>query len=320
MVTPGRVCASAVAPNGLAGVPSQNKAAPLGQITPTVYGNSDRPPRGDYSQARADYTCDQHHSTYTAQDHATYCKLFARQSQLLPGLAAQAFIDTLPLLGASDAIPRFEDINARLLGATGWQLVGVPGLIPEVPFFTLLSQRKFPVTTWIRTPEEFDYIVEPDLFHDLFGHVPLLFNPSYANHIQAYGAGALKAHALEHGPQQIKGAVEMLSRLYWYTIEFGLVQEGVPATGHDADNSAAGNARWRAYGAGILSSHGELEHSVESTAPARVALRNKADVLCCMASTYKIDTYQQQYFVIDSFDALLALTAPDFTPYYRSLG
>jgi phenylalanine-4-hydroxylase len=277
-------------------------------IKPVVYGQSDRPPRGDYTRARADYTCDQNYSAYTAQDHATYAQLYARQSALLPGLAAQAFIDALPLLGASSVIPRFEDINARLLQATGWQLVGVPGLIPEVPFFTLLSERKFPVTTWIRTLEELDYIVEPDLFHDVFGHVPLLFDTSYADHIQAYGQGALKAHQLEHGPAQIAGAVEMLSRLYWYTIEFGLLRE-----------QAAGGEQLRAYGAGILSSGGELAHSITSAAPQRVSLRTQAHLLSCMACTYKIDTYQQQYFVIDSFDALLQLTAPDFTPLYRTL-
>lgn len=273
-------------------------------VKPVVYGQSDRPPRGDYAQARADYTCDQRHSAYTAQDHDTYARLFARQSALLPGLACQAFIDALPQLGASTAIPRFEDINARLLGATGWQLVGVPGLIPEVPFFTLLSERKFPVTDWIRTPQELDYIVEPDLFHDLFGHVPLLFDKSYGDHIQAYGKGALKAYQLENGPAGIQGAVEMLSRLYWYTIEFGLVREG---TQH------------KAYGAGILSSGGELAYSIESEQPNRVTLKTQDDLLRCMSSRYKIDTFQQQYFVIDSFDHLLQLTQPDFTPLYRTL-
>jgi phenylalanine-4-hydroxylase len=283
-------------------------STPTGKVAPTVYGSSDRPPRGDYTQARADYTCDQHHAKYTAQDHDTYARLYERQSALLPGLACQAFIDALPQLGASATIPRFEDVNARLLTATGWQLVGVPGLIPEVPFFTLLSERKFPVTCWMRTPQEFDYIVEPDLFHDLFGHVPLLFNQSYANHIQAYGLGAIKAHALEHGPAQINGAVEMLSRLYWYTIEFGLLREG-----------NFSNGQLRAYGAGILSSGGELEHSITSKQPLRLALQTPADLLSCMACSYKIDSYQSQYFVIDSFDALLDLTAPDFTPYYHKL-
>jgi phenylalanine-4-hydroxylase len=277
-------------------------------VTPVIYGQSDRPPRGDYTQARADYTCEQNYAAYTAQDQSTYAHLYARQSALLPVLACQAFIDALPLLGASSSIPRFDDINTRLLPATGWQLVGVPGLIPEVPFFTLLSERKFPVTYWMRTPEEFDYIVEPDLFHDLFGHVPLLFDKSYADHIQAYGLGALKAHALEHGPAQIKGAVEMLSRLYWYTIEFGLMREG-----------AGENANLRAYGAGILSSGGELAHSVLAPEPTRIALQTQADLVHCMASGYKIDSYQAQYFVIESFDALLALTSPDFTPYYKQL-
>ncbi len=277
-------------------------------VKPVIYGESDRPPRGDYSQARADYTCDQHYAAYTAQDHDTYARLYARQSALLPGLACRAFVDALPQLGASASIPRFEDINTRLLPATGWQLVGVPGLIPEVPFFTLLSERKFPVTTWMRSPQEFDYIVEPDLFHDLFGHVPLLFDKSYANHIQAYGQGALKAHALEHGPAQIKEAVEMLSRLYWYTIEFGLLRE---------DRTSDGQLR--AYGAGILSSGGELAHSITSMQPVRIPLQTPADLLSCMASSYKIDCYQAQYFVIDSFDALLALTSPDFTAYYKQL-
>jgi phenylalanine-4-hydroxylase len=280
----------------------------VGQVAPVIYGQSDRPPRGDYRRAHADYTCTQDHAAYTAQDHATYRQLFARQSALLPGLAAQAFIDALPQLGTGLMIPRFEDINTRLMRATGWQLVGVPGLIPEVPFFTLLSERKFPVTTWIRTPEELDYIVEPDLFHDLFGHVPLLFDTSYADHIQAYGQGALKAHALEHGPAKMQGAVEMLSRLYWYTIEFGLLRE-----------ATSQGVAIRAYGAGILSSSGELQHSVQSVQPKRLALQTPADLLRCMAATYKIDTYQSQYFVIDSFDALLTLTAPDFTPYYRAI-
>jgi phenylalanine-4-hydroxylase len=273
-------------------------------VKPVIYGSSDRPPRGDYARARDDYTCEQNFAAYTAADHETWRKLYARQTALLPGLAAQRFIDLLPQLDAAQSIPRFEDINARLLPATGWQLVGVPGLIPEVPFFTLLANRQFPVTDWIRTPQEMDYVVEPDIFHDLFGHVPLLFDSTYADHIQAYGRGALKAHALEQSDPSCKAAVEHLSRLYWYTIEFGLMQQ-------------AGETR--AYGAGILSSPGELPHSVQSSEPRRLALRNEDELLRCMASSYKIDTYQSQYFVIESFEALLALTAPDFTPHYQTL-
>ena len=261
-------------------------------VTAATYGNSDRPPRGDYSRGglvSSDYTCPQNYAIYTAQDHDTYRRLYARQSALLPGLACDEFIAALPSLGASDQIPRFDDINAKLLPATGWQVVAVPGLIPEVAFFTLLSERKFPVTDWIRTPEEFDYIVEPDVFHDLFGHVPLLFNPVFADHMQAYGVGGLKAHSLD--------ACEQLSRLYWYTIEFGLMQQ--------ADGL-------RAYGAGILSSRGELQYAVNSPEPQRLPL----DPVRTMRTRYKIDSYQQTYFVIDSFQQLFDMTAPDFTPLY----
>lgn len=265
-------------------------------VEPVVYGASDRPPRGDYSRAQADYTCLQNWASYTAADHDTYRRLCERQSALLPGLACDAFIQALPSLGVKDRIPRFEEINERLRPATGWELVAVPGLIPERPFFDLLAHRRFPVTDWIRQPEEFDYIVEPDVFHDLFGHVPLLFNPVFADYVQRYGQGGLKAHDL--------GAGELLSRLYWYTIEFGLIRQ--------PDGL-------RAYGAGILSSSGELRHSVASPQPQRIAL----DLLRCMRTRYKIDDYQATYFVIDSFDQLFEMTAPDFAPLYetvRSLG
>ena len=263
--------------------------------SPVVYGQSDRPPRGDYArggQVKADYTCPQNHDAYTAADHATYRRLYERQAALLPGLACDEFINALPSLGVKDRIPRFEEINERLFKATRWEVVAVPGLIPEVPFFTLLANRKFPVTDWIRTPEEFNYIVEPDVFHDLFGHVPLLFNPIFADHMQEYGKGGLKAHRL--------GACEQLSRLYWYTIEFGLIQQ---------------KDGLRAYGAGILSSSGELQHSVQSHEPQRLPL----DITRVMRTRYKIDSYQQTYFVIDSFQELFDKTAPDFTPVYQRL-
>ena len=263
--------------------------------TPTVYGESARPPRGDYDRAgqvALDYTCPQNYAAYTPADHETYRLLYERQSKLLSGLACDEFNAALPSLGASTHIPRFEDINERLYPATGWEVVAVPGLIPEVPFFTLLANRKFPVTDWIRQPEEFDYIVEPDVFHDLFGHVPLLFNPVFADHMQAYGAGGLKAHGL--------GACEQLARLYWYTIEFGLMQQ---------PNGL------RAYGAGILSSSGELVHAIKSAEPKRAPL----DLLHCMRTRYNIDSYQSTYFVIDSFQQLFELTAPDFTPLYATL-
>jgi phenylalanine-4-hydroxylase len=261
-------------------------------LEPAVYGASERPPRGDYSRASEDYTCPQNYAAYTEADHTTYRRLYERQSALLPGLASDAFIAALPALGAKDRIPRFEEINERLHKATGWEIVAVPGLIPEVPFFTLLANRKFPVTDWIRKPEEFDYIVEPDVFHDLFGHVPLLFNPVFADYVQRYGQGGLKAFDL--------GACEQLSRLYWYTIEFGLIQQ--------ADGL-------RAYGAGIMSSSGELQYAVRSPEPQRVGLRLDRT----MRTRYKIDSFQQTYFVIDSFQQLFDMTAPDFTPVYERL-
>jgi phenylalanine-4-hydroxylase len=263
--------------------------------SPVVYGQSNRPPRGDYArggQVNADYTCPQNYAAYTAADHDIYRRLYERQSALLPGLACDEFITALPALGVKTRIPRFEEINDRLHQATGWEVVAVPGLIPEVPFFTLLANRKFPVTDWIRNADEFDYIVEPDIFHDLFGHVPLLFNPVFADHMQAYGAGGLKAHSLN--------ACEQLSRLYWYTIEFGLLRQ---------------KNGLRAYGAGILSSSGELAHAVKSSAPHRIAL----DLLRCMRTRYNIDSYQQTYFVIDSFQQLFDMTAPDFAPLYTQL-
>ena len=262
---------------------------------PAVYGQSDRPPRGDYvrqGNVAADYSCPQNYAAYTAQDHDTYKRLYQRQTALLPGLACDAFIEALPLMGESDEIPRFDQVNEKLHKATGWLIVAVPGLIPEFAFFSLLANQKFHVTDWIRTPAEFAYVVEPDVFHDLFGHVPLLFNPIFAKHLQAYGAGGIKAHRL--------GACELLSRLYWHTIEFGLIRQ---------PNGL------RAYGAGILSSSGELGHAIASTLTKRVDL----NLLRAMQTSYKIDQYQSIYFVIDSFQQLYDMTTPDFTLLYEQL-
>ena len=261
-------------------------------VAPVTYGTGSRPPRGEYAKARADYTCDQDWAGYSQADHQTYARLYRRQLQQLPGLACDEFIAAVQQLGEPEHIPHFDAVSERLLKATGWQIVGVPGLIPEEAFFALLAARKFPVTDWIRKPEEFDYVVEPDVFHDLFGHVPLLFNPVFADYMQAYGAGGMKASRLD--------AAELLARLYWYTVEFGLI------------NTPQG---LRAYGAGILSSAGELRHSVSSVQPARIAF----DLQRLMRSRYTIDTYQATYFVVDSFDQLFDATAPDFTPVYRQV-
>ena len=261
-------------------------------VAPVTYGQGDRPPRGDYSKARADFTCEQDWASYSAADHDTYRRLYTRQIQQLPGLACDEFIAAVAHLGEPENIPHFDAVSECLMKASGWEIVSVPGLIPEEAFFALLAARRFPVTDWIRSPQEFDYVVEPDVFHDLFGHVPLLFNPVFADYMQAYGAGGMKASGLD--------AAELLARLYWYTVEFGLI---------------ATPRGLRAYGAGILSSAGELRHSVSAVEAQRVGF----DLRRMMRSRYKIDTYQSTYFVVDSFQQLFDATAPDFTPTYREV-
>ena len=248
--------------------------------------------RGDYTRAASDYAVEQHWSRYTAEEHALYRRLFARQSKLVPRYACPEWIDAIARLDAAREIPRFDEVTRALRQKTGWEIVAVPGLIPDDAFFTHLANRRFPVTVWLRKPEEFDYIVEPDVFHDFFGHVPLLFDPTYADHLHEYGKGGLKAMRLD--------AVNMLARLYWFTIEFGLMKtpSGV-----------------RAYGAGLLSSGGELAYSVEDPRPQRLAF----DLERIMRTDYQIDRYQEKYFVIDSFEHLMRETAPDFTPIYERL-
>jgi phenylalanine-4-hydroxylase len=248
--------------------------------------------RGDYSRMRPDYTVDQEWDRCTPAEHQLWRRLYARQMALIPNYACDEFCDALAALDFGEGIPRFEAINRKLVPATNWQLVAVPGLVPDLVFFDHLANRRFPVTVWLREPEEFDYIVEPDVFHDFFGHVPMLFNPVFANYMQAYGRGGIKAHAL--------GAIEMLARLYWYTVEFGLI---------DTPKGL------RTYGAGILSSGGEISYCLESPNPNRIGF----DLLRIMQTHYKIDTFQETYFVIRSFDELFEATAPDFTPYYAQL-
>ena len=239
-------------------------------------------------------------STYTAEDHATWAALFKRQQQILAGRACREFLDNQQRFGMTpDAIPKFDELNAVLRKATGWTLIGVEGLLPELTFFDHLANRRFPVTWWIRKPEQVDYIAEPDLFHDLYGHVPLLLNPVFADYMQAYGAGGVKAHGLG------ADALVHLTRLYWYTVEFGLIRE----------KDAAGNDGLRIYGSGIVSSKGESIHCIESAAPNRLGF----DMRRIMRTRYRIDTYQKTYFVIDSFQQLMDATEPDFTPIYAAL-
>jgi len=248
--------------------------------------------RGDYSTADEHYVVEQHWDAYTPEQHALWRKLYERQAKLLPGRACELFIDSLDKLNAADAIPQFDRTSDALFAATGWRLVAVPGLVPDHTFFEHLAERRFPVTVWLREPHEFDYIVEPDVFHDFFGHVPLLFDRVFAEHLQEYGKGGLKALRLD--------GLQYLARLYWYTIEFGLIQT---------------SQGLRAYGAGLLSSGGEIAYCLDSSLPHRI----RFDAARVMRTLYKIDTYQQTYFVIDSFQQLFDDTAPDFTPIYSQL-
>jgi phenylalanine-4-hydroxylase len=248
--------------------------------------------RGDYSQAGADFAVEQDWSSYSPEEHALYRRLFERQSKLVPRYACREWIEAVAGLDAAREIPKFDQVSRRLGAKTGWRIVAVPGLIPDEAFFTHLANRRFPVTVWLRRPEEFDYIVEPDVFHDFFGHVPLLFDPVYADHLHEYGKGGLKAMRLD--------AVKMLARLYWFTIEFGLMRgpDGV-----------------RAYGAGLLSSGGELAYCVDDPRPQRLDF----DLERVMRTEYQIDRYQERYFVIECFAQLMRETAPDFTPIYERL-
>ena len=250
------------------------------------------PVRGDYTRAGKDYVVEQDWSAYSAGEHALFRRLYERQAKLVPQFACREWIEAMGRFDFSREIPLFEKISKQLNKATQWELVAVPGLIPDDAFFTHLAHRRFPVTVWLRRPEEFDYIVEPDVFHDFFGHVPLLFDRVYADHLCEYGKGGLKAMRLD--------AVKFLARLYWYTIEFGLMQTP---------------AGVRAYGAGLLSSGGELAYSVDDPRPRRLPFALER----IMRTEYQIDRYQERYFVLDSFAQLLRETAPDFTPIYARL-
>ncbi len=242
---------------------------------------------------RDDYVVPQGWADYDAQDHAIWRHLFERQSKLLPGRACGEYLRGLEHLGmAADGIPDFERLSDILERATGWRIVAVPGLVPDEVFFTHLANRRFPATNWIRAPEQLDYLREPDVFHDVLGHVPMLIHPVFADYMAAYGQGGLKAARL--------GALTNLARLYWYTVEFGLIrrEEGL-----------------RIYGAGIVSSSAESLYCLESDRPRRVAF----DIMRVMRTDYLIDRFQDTYFVIDGFEDLFAATRPDFTPLYEEL-
>jgi phenylalanine-4-hydroxylase len=249
--------------------------------------------RGDYSRADADYTVAQDWQHYSAEEHAIWATLYQRQRALIERYAAPEFLQgTRALAALPDRIPRFDEANRIIEAATGWRIVAVPGLIPDEVFFAHLAQQRFPVTVWIRRRDELDYLVEPDLFHDFFGHVPLLTNPVFARFMRAYGQAGPKAMATP-------GGLRMLSRLYWYMVEFGLIR------------TAQG---LRVYGSGILSSKGETVYSLEDPAPQRL----RFDLVRVMRTEYCIDEFQKTYFVLDSFQELFdACYRTDFAPLYE---
>jgi phenylalanine-4-hydroxylase len=244
--------------------------------------------------ATDDWTIPQDWDKFSAAEHAVWDRLFARQSAMLPGRAASAFLRGIDVLRLSKpGIPDFAELNERLMAATGWSVVAVPGLVPDDVFFHHLAHRRFVAGNFIRRADQLDYLQEPDVFHDVFGHVPMLTDPVFADYMQAYGEGGLRSLRF--------GALHKLARLYWYTVEFGLIREG---------------GALRIYGAGIVSSYGESRFAIDDPSPNRIGF----DLRRVMRTPYRIDDYQQTYFVIDAFDTLLAETQEtDFGPLYAEL-
>lgn len=241
-----------------------------------------------------DFTIDQGWKHYTQQEHTVWRTLYERQTQLLPGLACDAFVEGMRALPISaDGIPNFVELSEVLNERTGWQVVAVPGLVPDEVFFDHLAHRRFPSGNFIRKPDSLDYLEEPDVFHDVFGHVPMLMHPVMADFIQAYGEAGLRAQGI--------GKLSELARVYWYTVEFGLVRHGEGT---------------RIYGAGIASSSSESVFAVQSASPNRIAF----DLERVMRSRYRIDDFQESYFVLESLDDLLDLARIDFDPFYERVG
>lgn len=243
--------------------------------------------------AADDWTVPQDWEAYGPEDHGVWLTLYDRQKQLLPGHACEPFLRGLEALDLrGTGIPDFNRLNARLAAMTGWRVVAVPGLVPDEVFFNHLAHRRFPAGRFIRRPDQLDYLEEPDVFHDVFGHVPMLTDPTFADYMKAYGEGGLRALGV--------GRLKNLARLYWYTVEFGLLQtpEGL-----------------RIYGAGILSSKTESVFSLSDPSPNRLVF----DLERVMRTPYRIDDFQQVYFVTRSIQDLLDATLQDFSALYRCL-
>jgi phenylalanine-4-hydroxylase len=241
-----------------------------------------------------DFTIAQRWDKYGTAEHGIWHRLFTRQIEVLKGRACPEFLEGLRTLSlTAEAIPDFERLSDELQRLTGWRVVAVPSLVPDEIFFDHLANRRFPAGQFIRKPEQIDYIEEPDVFHDVFGHVPMLAHPVFADYMEAYGKGGQRA-------LQEFGALKNLARLYWYTVEFGLIAspEGL-----------------RIYGSGIVSSSAESVYALESPSPNRVGF----DLERVMRTDYRIDDFQESYFVIPSFEDLFAETYKDFAAIYAKL-
>jgi phenylalanine-4-hydroxylase len=220
---------------------------------------------------------------YTREEDAVWGELFDRQMDFLPGRVTPEYLDGVRLLGLSrDHVPQIAEIDARLANLTGAGVEGVPAIIPPSRFFDLLSRRRFPVATFLRRREDMDYIEEPDIFHEVFGHCPLLTDPAYADFVERFGKIAVRLG---------KPYSWRLFRLFWFTVEFGMIRtpEGL-----------------RAYGAGIVSSPSEARHATGGAAEVL-----DFDLLTVFRTPYRIDILQPVYFVIPSFEALAAALEAD---------
>jgi phenylalanine-4-hydroxylase len=241
-----------------------------------------------------DFTIDQDWRSYSRAEHDRWDRLFRRSRGILGERACGEFLAAMDALQLSEAgIPDMEKLSERLARITGWRVVPVAALVPDDIFFNHLANRRFPAGAFIRPEAQMDYLEEPDIFHDVFGHVPLLANPVFADFMQAYGKGGQRAIEL--------GCLKNLARLYWYTVEFGLIRS---------------EAGLRIFGAGIMSSMTESVFALESASPHRVAF----DLARVMRTNYIIDDFQQTYFVIDSFESLLDECYRDFGPIYSWIG
>jgi len=227
---------------------------------------------------------------YTDAEHATWATLIERQLPRLEGQVCQQYIDALELMDfPRDRIPQLHEVSEVLMDHTGWSVAPVPALIDFTSFFELLANRQFPAATFIRDGDDLDYLEEPDIFHEIFGHTPLLTDYRFAAFTEAYGKAGLAADKQDHA---------MLARLFWFTVEFGLIDtpQGL-----------------RSYGAGIVSSPGELDYALHSDVPER----RPFDALTALRTPYRIDIFQTVYYTLNSFDTLFELAQTDLIPLIR---